>query len=204
MILIGLLITGNIFLKVQHDILFREANNLWYFILFQGYSYFGGLIKYLPLVIGAALSIAQFVPEITSKRIKLTFHLPIEENRILLMMLGFGFACLFLTFLVIYLLFIGLSHHFFAPEIVSAANISVVPWFMAGLTAYFMIAMVVLEPVWKYRVFYIIVTYFCIMLYMEPSLPGSYAPLNGKLAIVTILSSISLLFSAYRFRKGEM
>ncbi len=204
LVLIGLLVTGNVFLKVQHDITFREAHNLWYFILFQGYSYFGGLLKYLPLVIGAALSIAQYVPEITSKRIKLTFHLPINENKVLIMMLGFGLLCLLATFGLIYILFLVLSHHFFGPEIVHAANISVIPWFLSGFVAYFMVAMIVLEPVWKYRVFYIVVVYFCIMLFLEPGLPGSYQPLNWKLAIVTVLSSISLLFSAYRFRKGEM
>ena len=66
------------------------------------------------------------------------------------------------------------------------------------------IAMIILEPVWKFRVFYIIVVYFTIMLFLEPSLPGGYARLNPKLAILTVLSSVALLFSAYRFRKGEM
>jgi len=204
LLLLGLLVVGNIFLKVQHNILFREAHNYWYMLLFQGLSYYGGLLKYLPLVVGAGLAVAQYVPEINSKRIKLTFHLPINENKVLIMMLGFGFLCLLGTFLLLYLLFMVLSNHFLAPEIVSAANFSIIPWFLSGFVAYFMIAMIILEPVWKFRVFYIIVVYFTIMLFLEPSLPGGYARLNPKLAILTVLSSVALLFSAYRFRKGEM
>jgi len=204
LLVLGLLVVGNIFLKVQHNILFNKANNYWYLLLFQGLSYFGGLLKYFPLVMGAGLAVAQYVPEINSKRIKLTFHLPINENKVLLMMLGFGLLCLLASFLLLYILFMALSAHFLAPEIVSAANISIIPWFLAGFVAYFMVAMIILEPVWKYRAFYVIVVYFTIMLFLEPSLPGGYAPINLKLAILTLLSSIALLFSAYRFRKGEM
>jgi hypothetical protein len=201
---LGILSLGSIFLKVQHDILFNEANNYWYFILFQGYSYFGGIFKYVPLVIGVGIGVAQFVPEILNKRIKLTFHLPVNENRALLMMLSFGFLCLFATYAVMFGLFVAFSYYFLAAEIVAAALISVTPWFLAGLSAYFLVALIVMEPIMKYRVFYLVVAYFFITLFLEPSVPGGYAPMIWKLLVLTAMTSVSLLFSAYRFRKGEM
>jgi hypothetical protein len=203
-LVLGLLTVGNVFLKVQHDILFNEANNYWYFLLFQGYSYLGGLLKYVPLLIGIGIGVAQYVPEIMSKRIKLTFHLPINENKALLMMLSFGLICLLIIFGAMYSMFIGLSNHYFAAEIVEKANSSVIPWFLAGLSAYFLVAFIVLEPIMKYRGIYLVVVYFFLSMFLEYSVPGGYTTLNIKLAALTILTSVTLLFSAYRFRKGEM
>ena len=40
LLVLGIVGTANIFLKVQHDILFNQAHNYWYFILYQGFSYF--------------------------------------------------------------------------------------------------------------------------------------------------------------------
>lgn len=201
---LGILAVGNVFLKVQHDILFNEANNYWYYILFQGYSYLGGVLKYIPLLIGIGIGVAQYVPEIMNKRIKLTFHLPINENKALLMMLSFGFISLLFIFSLMYIMFLGFSHQYFAFEIVSKANASIIPWFLAGLSAYFLVALIVLEPIMKYRGIYLVVAYFFLSMFLEYSVPGGYAPLNPKLALLTALTSVTLLFSAYRFRKGEM
>ncbi len=87
--LISVIAVGNIFLKVQHNITFNEANKYWYLILFQNHQYFRYL-KFVPLITGLAIAVAQYIPEIMNKRIKLTFHLPVNENKILIMMLGFG------------------------------------------------------------------------------------------------------------------
>ena len=32
---LGILAIGNIFLKVQHDFKFNDANNYWYYVLFR-------------------------------------------------------------------------------------------------------------------------------------------------------------------------
>jgi len=201
--LIGLLAVGNIFLKVQHNITFNGANKYWYLILFQNQLYFKSL-KFVPLLIGLTISLIQYIPEIMDKRIKLTFHLPINENKVLLMMLGYGTLGLVISFGLIFTFFTVLSNHFFGQEMVSAAIISVTPWFLAGLAAYFLGALVILEAIWKYRAAYFIAAAAFMLLFFEGGLAGSYSPINLKMTIITILISISLIFSAYRFRKGEM
>lgn len=201
--LIALLAVGNIFLTVQHNIAFKEASPYWYQILFQNHHYFTYL-KFVPLIIGLALAVSQYVPEIIDKRIKLTFHLPLKENWVMVMMLGYGTIVLLLSYSLVFFVFLGLSNQFFASEIVTAAIISVTPWFLAGFAAYFLSALIILEAIWKYRIAYLVIAVAFLMLFYENGLAGGYKPINGKLAVITFLSSISLLFSAYRFRKGEI
>ncbi|MCF8380709.1 MAG: hypothetical protein K9H49_14140 [Bacteroidales bacterium] len=201
--LIGLLAVGNIFLKVQHNITFNGANKYWYLILFQNQLYFKSL-KFVPLLIGLTIALIQYIPEIMDKRIKLTFHLPINEDKILLIMLGYGTFGLVVSFGLIFSFFSIMSSHYFGKEIVDAAIISVLPWFLAGLAAYFLAALVILEAIWKYRALYFIAAASFLLLFFEGGIAGSYSPVNFKLIILTLLISISLIFSAYRFRKGEM
>ncbi len=201
--LIGIMAAGNVFLKVQHNIAFNEATKYWYLILFQNHQYFSNL-KFVPLFIGLTIAAAQYIPEIVNRRIKLTFHLPINENKILIMMLGFGTISLLAIYAIMIFIFTGLSNHFFAKEIVQAATISVTPWFLAGFGAYFLAALIILEAIWKYRIAYFITTCAFVLLYFENSVAGGYGPVNLKMAVLTLLISVSLLFSAYRFRKGEM
>ena len=201
--ILGLLAVGNVFLRVQHYITFNEAHNYWYLVLFQNQQYFKGL-RFIPVVIGLAIALVQYIPEITDKRIKLTFHLPLNENRALLIMLGYGVSILILCFAFLLILFTGLSNHFFGAEIVHAALVSVTPWFLAGMAAYFLAAMVVLEAIWKYRIAYFLASSAFILFFFENGIAGAYATLNWKLTLCTLLISLSLTFSAYRFRKGEM
>ncbi len=201
--LIGIIAAGNIFLKVQHNIAFNEATKYWYLILFQNHHYFSSL-KFLPLFIGLVIAAAQYIPEIMERRIKLTFHLPINENKILIMMLGFGTISILVSFAIMFFVFVGLSNFFFAKEIVHAVIVSVTPWFLGGFAAYFLAALIILEAIWKYRIAYFITASAFMLLFFENSVAGGYSPINLKMAILTLLISVSLLFSAYRFRKGEM
>ncbi|QGY45544.1 hypothetical protein GM418_18260 [Maribellus comscasis] len=202
---LGILAVGNIFLKVQHDLVFNEATNYWYFILFQGYQFFGyGLFKFIPVLGALAVAVAQYFPETVNKRIKLTFHLPLNENKVLLMMMLFGTICLLAIDVIMFLLFTSLSLLFFPSEIIIATLVSTAPWFLCGFVVYFLVALIVLEPVWKYRFMYIIVAGAFVPIYLESAETGGYAPALPLLILFTVVLSISLLFSGYRFRKGEM
>lgn len=201
--LTGILVVGYLFLKVKHDITFNEAANYWYLILFQGFPYFG-LMKFVPLAGALALSVAQYFPETVNKRIKLTFHLPVRENKVLIMMMLFGTACLTAVFLILFLLFTALSGVYFPSNIIIPAIISIIPWFLCGYAAYYLVALIVLEPVWLYRFLYLIAAIAIIPVFMTPSVNGGYAPANLILLFLVLILSVAILFSGYRFRKGEM
>lgn len=201
-LLLGIVAVGLIFLKVQHDFKFTGGKSIWNGILFQYYSYFSSF-KFIPLIGGVILGISQYVPEIIDKRIKLTYHLPLNENKILLQMMGYGSIILFACFFLQFIGFWALSSAFFPREIVTDAITSITPWFLSGFTAYYLIGLIVLEPIWRYRFFYLIVSAFFITIYLHQAINGAYISMNLTLVIATIISSIALLFSGYRFRKGE-
>lgn len=200
---ISLLALLNIFLKVRHDILFVDAANYWYSFLFRGYTYFG-ILRFLPLAIGLGIAIAQYFPETVNKRIKLTFHLPVKENSILIKMHLFGVMVLLLTFVSIFLLFILGSAIFFPSNIIAASLITIIPWFLGGLTTYFLVALILLEPVWLYRGLYAIVSAGLVSLYYGSAPIGAFGPVLLPLAVITVMMSFVVLFSGFRFRKGEM
>lgn len=201
-LLLGIIAIAMLYLKTQHDFKFSEAKNIWNGILFKNYSYFSSL-KFLPLLCGAILGISQYVPEIIDKRIKLTYHLPMNENKILLQMMGYGTLVLMVCFSVLITLFWTISAFYFPKEIISDAMVTITPWFLSGFAAYFLIGFIVLEPVWRYRLYYTIVSAFFITLFLYSGMNGAYISMNLTLTICTIASSIALLFSGYRFRKGE-
>ncbi len=199
----GVLGIGYMFLKVEHDFTFNDPTNYWYLILFRGMPYFS-ILKFIPLAGALAVGIAQYFPETVNKRIKLTFHLPMNENRVLFMMMAYGTVCLLAVYLVIFGLFTGFSSLYFPSDIIVPAIAAVFPWFLCGFAAYYLVALIVLEPVWLYRFLYLLVAGAFIPLFMKESLAGGYAPANPVLVFFVVILSIAILFSGYRFRKGEM
>lgn len=203
MLLLGILVLGDILLNIRHNIAFFQAENYWYNILFQGYLYFV-LLKFVPLIIGAGIAITQYFPETVNKRIKLTFHLPVNEDRILLSMHLFGFLCLLGIFIVLFCLFYLGSSIFLPAGIVKPALGTIIPWFLGGIAVYFWVSMIVLEPLWLYRFLYAAIGFVFILFFFEKTPAGGYQHMIPWIVLLTLLSSIGILFSGYRFRKGEM
>ena len=201
--ILGLLTIGYIFLTIQHSFLFSGGKNVWYSSQFMGYQYFF-YFKFIPVLGGIALSVSQYVPELTNKRIKLTFHLPVKENKILLMMHSFGALTLTAAYLLLFVVFTALSRVYFPSQIVFDAVVSILPWIFAGYVTYFFVALIVLEPIWMRKLLYAAVAGLFTTIYLQSPGTAAYAPANTGLFILTILLSIVVLFSAYRFRKGEM
>lgn len=201
--LLGIVGIGYLFLKVQHGFTFQGGTSFWYNILFMGLQFFG-FFKYFPLFGGLLIGVAQYFPETINKRIKLTFHLPLKENKVLLMMHAFGVVCLALSYTLLLGVFITMSSIYFPSQMVFDSIVSVTPWFLAGLVAYFFVALIVLEPVWMYRLLYAMVAGFFVNIYVKSPAIAAYGPAIPGLFVLTILMSIALLFPAYRFRKGEM
>lgn len=83
------------FIELTYAIRLDSAVNVWYAYLYQGVSV-APLFAWLPLVAGLGIALTQFVPEITHKRLKLTLHLPADENCILSNMLLYGLCILLL------------------------------------------------------------------------------------------------------------
>jgi hypothetical protein len=201
--LLGILGIGYLFLAVKHSFAFSGGKNVWNTALFQGYQFYG-LLKYMPLVGGLIIAFAQYLPETINKRLQLTFHLPLAENKVLLLMQAFGAGSLLVSFLILGGLFAGFSLVYFPIEMVTDSFATILPWLLAGFAAYFMVALIVLETNRIFRVCYSMVGCFFLSIYFGSAGTAAYAPANSVLFILTALLSIGFVFSAYRFRKGEM
>lgn len=86
-------------LMVNRLIELKGVEHFWLIMLLKDNSFID-IIKYVPLVIGIALGVAQMAPEMSQKRLKLTLHLPFPQNRLIALMLGSGLVELLLIFIV--------------------------------------------------------------------------------------------------------
>ena len=201
-LLLSALALSLMFLKVYHDLKFNGGTNYWNNILFLGFSYFASF-KFVPLIGGIIIGFSQYFPETVEKRLKLTFHLPVNENKILLQMMSYGTIILSLAYLFLLIILLVFSTVFFPREIIIDALMSMTPWFLSGYASYYLVGLIVLEPIWKYRFVYTVISAFYVLFYHYTAMVGAYASLNIMLTIFTMALSISVLFSGYRFRKGE-
>jgi hypothetical protein len=87
---------------------------------------------------------------------------------------------------------------------VSDSLATIFPWFMAGCSAYFVVSLVILEPVLIFRFFYSLIGGFFLVVYFDSAGTAAYKSSNAELIVLTAFLSIGILFSAYRLRKGEM
>jgi hypothetical protein len=158
--------------------------------------------EYLPLLAGILLAITQYVPELQFKRLKLTLHLPLGENKILLTMLLYGFGVVLLFVLVtLPVLLLGLSRHF-PGEIVYASCGNLLPWFLAGLASYLLASWICLEPQWKQRILNAIPGICVLSFFLMRAKSGAYQPLDPYLAGFVVVAFFFAFYSTARFKEG--
>ena len=162
--LVGLAIVVYIFLDVDNNVRMKGSFN-YLMSVFYGMpqaNYYNALIKYVPLLIGVCIGLSQYVPEVLDKRIKLTLHLPLRNTMALYTMLCYGFLLLILSYGVVFGTFFYLNNSYFPFEESWAVLTSMMPWLLGGIAAYFMIAMIAMEPNLFYQFIYALVAYYLV------------------------------------------
>lgn len=101
-----------------------------------------------------------------------------------------------------WLLIGGLCSVYLPAEIILPSLATMLPWALGGLCAYFLIAMIAFEPVWKFRFLYLLVGYKLLDLFLMPLGYGNATPLLPVLAIITCITALAPIYTAYRFNKG--
>lgn len=202
-LILGILGIGYLFLGLKHSLEFEGSRNLWSKILFLNLQFYSS-VKYVPLIAGILLAFVQYLPEAINKRIKLTFHLPLGENRALMLMQAFGAGCLLIEMMLFFGLFTGISLIYFPMQLISDSLATILPWSLAGFAAYFIGSLVILEPNPVFRFCYSLIGVSFLTIYFAPADTASYQTANAELVVLTALLSFAFLFSAHRFRKGEV
>lgn len=158
--------------------------------------------NYLPVLTGLLLAVVQFLPEILNKRIRLFLHLPLNEEKavVLHLLIGVLLLALAVTPAVVLILTVGLWY--FPIEFAGTALSILTPWLLAGVTAYFIASGVLLEQNWRFRITYLILLVGVVRLFFLDGFYHAYTP--ALLWIVPVTAAwISLpIIACYRFRKG--
>ena len=185
-LVIGIAALFSIASDLQYGIKMHGAVKYWSNVITYHTNYFS-ILKYLPIFAAISLALIQFVPESINKRYRLSFHLPINEQKLLLFMLFFGTVCLTLIALLLVCGLFIISSIFFPSEIVSISLVSTIPWFLAGIITYFGISTVAIEPGWFQKVAIGTITYFTYDLLLSEKLFAQY---NTILIYYLIINSI--------------
>lgn len=161
-------------------------------------------LKYLPLAIALLIGLPQFLPEITNKRIRLTLHLPVGSTAVVYTMVLYGLAVFCCTLLPALLITTGTLAACFPAEVVVATLQTLLPWLLGGMTAYFFTAMIAFEPVWKFRFGYILIAYLTLRFFYLGYGVGNAVTAYPLLLVITLVSSLAVIYTSHRFNKGEL
>lgn len=174
---------------------------IWSNWIYKGYQFYGRY-ETVPLLLGLALGILQFLPEVQNHRFRLVLHLPLGEERAMAIHLVVGLLLLSLLVLPSLVLFAALGALYLPHEFQSNFLLTAAPWTLAGYAGYLFTAAALLEASWLRRALIVLLAAAALRLcYQEPFYEG-YARLLPGLAAWTVSLFALPLFSAYRYRKG--
>lgn len=189
-------------IDISKTVDFQGISSLWEDML-EHDSVLISMLQYLPPVAGLVLAVAQYVPEVQQKRLKLTLHLPYPQTRMMLVMYGYGMVLLCLVALCQTMALHIFMRHYLPGVLVSVIIQSTLPWHMAALMAYTWVAAVCLEPTWRMRLAYLCVAAALVgCCYLSP-VAGAYNRFVPLLAVWTVLSASVIMTSVGRFKEGK-
>ncbi|MCR5351213.1 MAG: hypothetical protein K6E35_01795 [Bacteroidales bacterium] len=206
-VLLGILlilaaVTFYCFLNLSKVVEIRGAELLWEALVGKD-TVLTEILRYLPLAAGLLLSAAQFVPEVSQKRLKLTLHLPYPQGRMLLNLVVYGLVVLSLLFLAQAAVSALMLSRWVVWELVARILRTMAVWYLAGWAAYLFMAAICLEPTWKLRAVEALVAAGLFALLFKSPVPEAY---NGffPFLLVYVLLSVSLLYyGVSRFKEGK-
>jgi hypothetical protein len=189
------------FMKISEDIRLAGIVNLWESIIQKDPAMFP-YFKYLPLLAGVLTAVTQYVPELQFKRLKLTLHLPMNEDKILLTMLLYGLGVILLLLLVTLPALLLILSRTFPAEIVYTAFQQLLPWFLSAPAAYLITAWICLEPQWKQRILNAIPGMIALSFFFLQTKSGAYQPFNPFLILLIAGAFCFAFYSTARFKEG--
>lgn len=186
-------------IEMRHQFRIEHSEMIWYWA-FELRRILYTSIQYLPAATGALLAIAQFTPEMIAGRLRLSLHLPLRADVLVLSWVGFGALMgALLALLNVAALYISVRL-WFPPEAVTSALLTALPWLLGGWVAYFSTALAMLEPVQIRRIVYLLLgCAFLALLYQE----RGYEEYNHSIITLMTLALLFLpaaILPAHRYR----
>lgn len=188
---------------ILNRIAVAKGNDHIYLIMILKDQIFLDFLDYFPLAAGLAIGCAQMLPEMLQKRLKLTLHLPVSMYKSIGFMLITAYAELLVIFLVQAIALSLIYSHFIAPELVSHAMMTMIPWYAAGFIAYSFAAAICLEGT-IFRKILIALIGVCVLRCLFFKLPPeAYNPGLWFFIVLIIVLPLLSFSSVYRFKEGR-
>jgi len=201
------LLAANLGMAIYLCLKLRFFNNyydpiaVWDAWVSRGFLFFARY-QWLPVASSLILAVMQFLPEVQGKRVRLVLHLPLHEELAISLHLLVGVVMQTLLFLPSILLFWWVSLLSFPEEMLRNLLLTTLPWFLAAGLAYFLVAALMLEFRWRYRVAYILLAVGSLRLFLMDGYYDLYQRVLPGFILWTVLAFAIPLLSSYRFRKG--
>ena len=113
-------------LRIERILAIKDVPHLWQLMLERD-MVFVDVLQYVFPAVGLAVAVAQFLPEVLQKRMKLTLHLPVSQKRITFSCLGFGAGALAVLFGACALVIGWYARSLLAPELVERSERTMLP-----------------------------------------------------------------------------
>lgn len=197
-LIVGLSIVLYIFIELNSAIINSGGKAIYIYNWFtMGGTPHYSLLKNIPVLFAFLIGVFQYYPEVSEKRIKLTLHLPMHNNVLLYSMILYGFIVIISIYLSMLLLYYIFEIFIFPAQINLMSFAAIVPWLLQGLFVYFFVSFVAMEPTLKFRLIYsVTIVAFFFVLFKEPIV-------YLLILCALLISSLSILYSAERFKIGE-
>ena len=190
---------GYLYVHFNHLFSVEHAEMIWYRSFEIGTLHYVS-VKYLMLITGVLLGLAQFVPEMIGHRFRLSLQLPIRENTLVLLSLLVGLAAVMVIGVLDGLCLYGILRVFFPAEGAMSGLFTAVPWFFAGLVAYLGTALVTLEPQLSRKMICLIIVGGFIWIFFQGNSYESFDRAFLWPALLSILFIPAVLLPAHRYR----
>lgn len=190
------------FINTAQEFRAAGAVSVWNGVITKDAPLLPAFVKWLPALAGLLFAFAQFTPEMTDKRLKLTLHLPVREGRIVSALLSYGTAVLASIFVAVYAALVAGFGAYYPREIVSAMCLQTLPWFLSGLCAYLLTAWVCLEPVWRQRILNGAAGAILASPLLLGAPSGGYGPMVPYMIVFTLVCFSFPFHSVARFKQG--
>ncbi|MCU4174096.1 hypothetical protein [Carboxylicivirga sp. N1Y90] len=200
--LVAIVLSAYIMLKAGRSFRIAGMEHLWDVIVNRKQFIFKEL-KYFPIAAGLCIGFAQYFPEIVQKRIKLSLHLPLNENKVVMLMHTYGMGVLLCVFFIQMLAFTIFSSIYFPFEFMLNSLQTIAPWYLAGFVTYMFVAMICLEPVWNRRGINSLLAIGTIYLFLLSGTPAAYEHTMCLFLIVSLWIFPFGLLSIKRFKEGK-
>jgi len=202
-LMLNLFVIGWLFLGLRHLFIIEHAEMIWYQIFEIGTLHYTH-VKYFLIITGMIIGAAQFIPEMIGHRFRLSLHLPIGPNVLVLWSALIGFISVGVLAVLDAVLLYAVIGIYFPHEAAQSAFLTVLPWLWAGLIAYMGTALTAMEPQLSRKLVYLAIAGGFVWFFCSGHDYESYNRVLWKPVLVSLLFIPAVFLPAFRYRNRSL